>query len=94
MTIHQVEIPLSIFREGKVYIASSPVLDLSTCADTLPSAKARFVEAAEIFFKELAKMGTTEEVLGDLGWQRTANGWQPPEEVAHEKKQFDAPVAV
>ena len=46
-------IPVSVFKEGKTFVAFSPVLDLSTCGDTLGKAQKMFQEATEVFFEEL-----------------------------------------
>jgi len=45
-------VKLSVFflREGKKFIAYSPALDISTCADTFEKAKARFEELVAVFF--------------------------------------------
>lgn len=50
-------------------MAYSPALDLSTSASTYVKAQSRFSEAAELFFEELAEMGTRDTVLTGLGWQ-------------------------
>lgn len=79
-----VNIPVTIFKEGKNFIAYSPVLDLSTSARSFSLAKKRFDEALELFFEELIDMGTVDEVLSDLGWIKQNHAWSPPLPVAHE----------
>jgi predicted RNase H-like HicB family nuclease len=44
---------VAILREGKRFVAYTPALDLSTSGKTQAEAKARFQEAAELFFEEL-----------------------------------------
>ncbi len=78
-------LPLTIFREGKAFVAYSPALDLSTAGRTLSEAKQRFTEAARIFFRELIDRGTVAEVLTDLGWEKTPRGFVPPITVASEE---------
>ncbi|MCK4387008.1 MAG: type II toxin-antitoxin system HicB family antitoxin [Candidatus Pacebacteria bacterium] len=65
-----VSLPVSIFKEGKNYVAFTPVLDLSTSASTYEKAKQRFNEAVAIFLEETIKQGTLEENLKNLGWSR------------------------
>ena len=65
-----VNVPVIFMKEGKSYIAHSPVLDLSTSADTYEKAQKRFPEAVKIFFEELAEMGTLDVVLSGLGWKK------------------------
>ena len=59
----EISLPITIFREGKSYVAYSPALDLSTSAKTYAKAQSRFAEAVGIFFEELSSMGTMEKVL-------------------------------
>ncbi len=81
-------IPVSIFREGKDFVAYSPVLDLSTCSDSLDGAQKMFEEATGIFFEELDRKGTMGEVLTSLGWKKSDSNWLPPTEVSHQTKKF------
>lgn len=39
------ELPVIIFKEGKKFVAYSPALDLSTCANTFEQVRKRFAEA-------------------------------------------------
>ena len=71
-------LPVSILKEGDTFIAFTPALDLSTCGDTFEEAKKRFSEIVNIFFEELVKKGTLEDVLLDLGWKKFQSRWNPP----------------
>lgn len=74
----EISLPVTIFKEGKSYVAYSPALDLSTSASTFEKAQSRFSEAVEVFFDELSHMGTTDKVLAELGWQKVKSSWHPP----------------
>jgi len=74
----QFRLPVTFLREGKRFVAYSPALDLSTSGKTFKEAQKRFFEAAMIFFEEIAKKGTFDEVLANLGWQKVKKDWQPP----------------
>ena len=78
LILKEVNLPITIFKEGKSYIAYSPALDLSTSASTYKKAQDRFSEIVEIFFAELSDMGTLDTVLADLGWQKVKSNWLPP----------------
>ncbi len=80
----QFKLPISIFREGKYFIAYSSALDLSTSGRNYDEVKRRFNEVVEIFFQELISKGTLEEVLKNLGWQKIRQRWQPPLLIAQE----------
>ena len=90
----QVSLPVAILKEGKYFIAYSPVLDLSTSAKSFEKVKKRFNEAVDIFFEELIEKGTFNEVLTDLGWQKMQNKWAPPVMISQELEHFRIPVSV
>ena len=74
------KIPVIFFKEGNKIIAWSPAIDLSSCGDTEEQARKRFAEAARIFFDEITKMGTVEDVLTECGWKKATpeQSWSPP----------------
>lgn len=78
-------LPVTIFKEGKMFVAYTPALDLSSCGKTFKEAHANFKEAADIFFRECVRHGTLDDVLASLGWRKTSKppGWRPPEIVGH-----------
>lgn len=78
------KIPVSFFKEGKMFVAYTPVLDLSTCGETFEEAKKNFAEALNIFFEECISMGTLVEVLESCGWEKTKKSWRPPAYIGHE----------
>ena len=88
-----IAIPVTFFREGKVFIAHSPVLDVSTSADTFEKAQKRFQEAVEIFFEELTEKGTMDEVLTGLGWQKIDRQWNPPLQISQSITNVTIPFA-
>ena len=90
----RIRVPVSIFREGKRFVAYSPALDLSTSGKTLPETRRRFTEAVEILFEELEDLGTTDEVLAGLGWERVRRSWRPPLPVSNDIQDFRVPLPV
>ena len=85
-------LPVSILREGKKFVAYTPALDLSTSADTYEKVRKRFSEIVNIFFEELIKKGTLEDVLQDLGWRRVRRKWSPPVVVSQESQTVQVPA--
>ncbi len=85
-TMLQFNLPVSILREGKKYIAYTPALDLSTSGNTFDQAKKRFDEIVHIFFEEITKENTTEQVLTELGWQKVNAKWNPPIVISNESQ--------
>lgn len=86
------QLPVSIFKEGKYFVAYTPALDLSTSGRTYDEAKNRFREIIGIFFEEIVKKGTLEEVLAGLGWQKIKKQWEPPVVVSQELEKISLPV--
>jgi hypothetical protein len=62
------------YKEGDVFIAYSPMLDLSSCGGTFEEASHNFNEAVDILFSECEERGTLEEVLLSFGWQTRREG--------------------
>lgn len=89
----KVNLPISIFREGKYFIAYTPVLDLSTSGKSFKEVKQRFGEVVQIFFEELLEKGTLDEILSGLGWQKIRREWMPPFLVAQESEDFRLPIS-
>ncbi len=79
-------------REGDSFIAFSPALDLSTSASSFENVRMRFAEAVKIFFAEITKKGTLDDVLGDLGWQKHDKHWEPPYIVSQESELIQVPA--
>lgn len=85
-------LPVTFLREGKYFIAYTPVLDLSTSGKSFPEAKKRFEEVVGIFFEELMEKGTLDKVLGELGWQKVQRQWSPPVLISQEFTRFSIPA--
>jgi predicted RNase H-like HicB family nuclease len=75
------ELPLTIFREGKFFVAYTPALDISSAGETQEEAYNMFLEAVEAFFEELTDAGALDSTLQDLGWTKTQDSYLPPEVV-------------
>ena len=87
------QLPVSVFKEGKHFIAYTPVLDLSTSGKNYEEVKKRFKESVNIFFEELVKKGTLDEVLESLGWQKIKKRWSPPFLVSQQSQMFQFAVS-
>lgn len=87
-----ISIPVNFLKEGNSFVAYTPVLDLSTSADTYEKAQKRFSEVVQIFFEELVEMGTLDEVLSSLGWEKMDNHWNPPLPISHQVENISIPL--
>jgi len=88
----ELKLPISILREDKKYVAYTPALDLSTSGKNYEEVKKRFNEIVNIFFEELIKKGTLDEVLRGLGWKRVQAKWNPPIVVSQESQAVRVPA--
>lgn len=92
MTKFSTQLPVSVFKEGKHFVAYTPALDLSTSGKTYQQVMKRFDEVVDIFFEEISKKGTTEEMLLNLGWQKVKKHWSPPTLISQEFKRLQLAV--
>ena len=74
----EAKIPVFVFEEGDKVVVYSPAFDLSSCGDNEEQARRRFAEAIGIFLREIAEMGTLDEVLEECGWRKLPKKWCPP----------------
>ncbi len=86
------KLPVLFLREGEKFIAFSPVLDLSASGETFEEAKKRFSEVAHLFFEEVIKKNTLEQVFSELGWRKIKQNWQPPVFIARESQEISVSV--
>lgn len=91
MRLQNIKIPITVLKEERRFVVYSPALDISTSAPTLKKAQKRFAELVVIFFEELCKMGTVEEVLTELGWKKLHRHYIPPSPIIHTQETFSVP---
>ena len=82
--IMNISVKIEIFKEGDVYVALSPELNVSSYGETIDDAKISLKEAIEIFIEECQEMGTLEEVLEESGFLKVNNTWVSRKPVAEE----------
>ena len=82
-----------VLKEGKRFVAYTPALDISTSGKTLQQAQKRFAELAMLFLEELVEMGTVNQVLSGLGWQKLNQQWTPPVVVSNDMQDIKIAVA-
>lgn len=79
-----ISVKIEIFKEGDVYVALSPELNVSSFGETVDEAKKSFKEAVEAFVEECQTMGTIEEVLEESGFSRINNSWESRKPIIEE----------
>jgi predicted RNase H-like HicB family nuclease len=84
----KVYVRIEIFKEGDVYVALSPELNVSSFGDSIEDAKMSLKEAIEAFIEECEKMGTLEDVLEESGFLKSDDSWEPRKPLAKESIAF------
>lgn len=67
---------IEVFKEGDVYVALSPELNVSSFAESIDDARASIKEAIELFLEECREMGSLEDVLEESGFSRIDDSWK------------------
>ena len=76
---------IEIFKEGDVYVAISPQLNVSSFGETIEEARDSLREAVSAFIEECRAMGTLNEVLEEAGFSRNDEDWEPRRPVLEDK---------
>ena len=71
-----------LFKEGEVYVAYVPELDVSSCGDTPEEARKNIQEAAQGFLETSQEMGNLNQVLEEAGYELEGETWRAPEFVS------------
>jgi hypothetical protein len=66
----KIEFTSQVFKEGKMYVAHTPELDLSSCATTQIKAQKNLMEAVRLFLEEAEKKGSLDQILAEAGFIR------------------------
>ncbi|MBI4249397.1 MAG: hypothetical protein HY611_07830 [Elusimicrobia bacterium] len=67
---YKVSIPVVVAKEDGAIVAYTPALNLGSCGRTQTEALKRLGNAIDLFFSELAEMGTIDKALTELGWHK------------------------
>lgn len=81
----RITLEVKVFKEGDVYVALCPELNVSSFGDDIERAKESLREALEAFLEECEVMGTLEDVLEEAGFVKEKDLWTPEEPVLKEK---------
>jgi predicted RNase H-like HicB family nuclease len=81
----RITLEVKVFKEGDVYVAVCPELNVSSFGDDIDGAKNSLREALEAFLEECEVMGTLEEVLEEAGFVKEKDIWVLEEPVMEEK---------
>ena len=77
-------LPVSIFQEGKSFVAYSYAMDLSTSGKNIKQARRRFSEAMQMMIEELVKTKKLDSFLKSQGWTKARKEWDAPRLISPE----------
>jgi len=66
----RIEFTSQVFKDGRMYVAHTPELDISSCATTKAKAQKNLLEAVRLFLEEAAKKGSLPQILEEAGFVR------------------------
>jgi len=67
--MNNLKITIEFWREGNLYIANCPELDMLAQGSSLDEARENLFEVVEIQCEEMKELGTLDEFLKEMGWQ-------------------------
>ena len=67
-----------ILREGAVFVAHVPELDVSTCGDTEAGATRNIADAVQGFLETAKAQGTLNDILQEAGYLFEDGRWKEP----------------
>ena len=81
-----------VFKEGDVFVAYVPELDLSSGADTAPGARSNIQEAVSLFLETSEERGTLTDVLEEAGYRHEGRHWRSPEHISFDRVRVNLPA--
>ncbi len=77
--MNNISFSVHMFKEGEVYVAYVPELDVSSCGTDAEQARKNIQDAVRGFLRAAADMGTLPEILMEAGYTSDGTNWQAPE---------------
>lgn len=82
-----------VWKEGRAFVAYSPELDISSCANSIGKARSALCEAVSLFLEECAHKGILESILAEAGFEKRNGSYRPRRIIAREKLRLAVPLA-
>jgi hypothetical protein len=88
----EVEFTSQIFREGRLYVAYAPELDVSSCGGSPAKAKRNLLDAVRLFLEEAERMGTLSRILKESGYVQRKSKLEAPKFVSMTRVSVPLPL--
>ncbi len=84
-----------IFKEGDMFVAYAPELDVSSCGHTMEEARRNLKDAVKGFLESARDRGMLDQLLIEAGYQLAERGeqWNAPELRAFERDEVSLQYA-
>jgi hypothetical protein len=87
----EIRFSMQIFKEGRMFVARAPELDVSSCAGSEKKAEANLLEAVRLFLEEAFKMGTLKEILEEAGFVKRKSAFEGPKPITTKRARLQLP---
>ena len=74
----EIQFTTQILKEGRIFVAQTPELDVSSCGGTKERALHNLKEAVRLFLEEAEKLGTLERILEEAGYLKRRSRLEGP----------------
>ena len=88
----EIQFTSQIFKEGRMYVAHTPELDVSSCGPTRVKAVKNLKEAVRLFLEEAERMGTLDQILQEAGYLKRRDRLEGPKFIAAERVSLPLPA--
>jgi predicted RNase H-like HicB family nuclease len=85
--MRSIDYTVHTFKEGSMFVAYVPELDISSCGRTNEEARKNIRDAVEGFLETSAEMGSLESLLEESGYSQSNGCWRAPEFVGLGREQ-------
>ena len=89
----EIQFTTQIFKEGRVFVAHTRELDISSCGGTKEKALKNLKEAVRLFLEEADKLGTLDQILEEAGYLKRQSKLEGPKFVGTEQMSLPLPPA-
>jgi len=88
----EIQFTTQIFKGGRIFVAHTRELDISSCGGTQQTALRHLKEAVRLFLEEAEKMGTLEQILTEAGYLKRKSKLQGPKLITTQRVSLPLPL--
>lgn len=88
----EIQFTTQIFKEGRIFVAHTPELDISSCGGTKAKALNNLKHAVSLFLEEAEKLGTLEQILEEAGFLKRRGKLEGPKFVSTRRVSIPLPM--